>query len=145
MLFGKRKKYHEEVVNTLFLIMPTINARDLKLFRVLLKFQIDTLYRSSAPPHMAAFSLAAFWYPEIMKNVQSGDVSFLRYLGPHTTGWLGACAKYIVEETSFLNERDSLELQKEISNWYNVPLPQDPRYSIGDLIDEHVRMKKLMP
>jgi hypothetical protein len=55
MLFGKRKKYHDDVVESLFSIMPTINSRDLQLFRVLMKFQIDGLYQNSAPPKMAAF------------------------------------------------------------------------------------------
>ena len=143
MLFGKRKKYHTEVVDALFSITPTINSRDLHLFRVLMKFQIDELYKNSAPPRMAAFSLAVFWYPEIIKNLKTGDTSLLKYIAPYV-GWLGACAKYVLDETNFLNSSDSEELRQIMATWDDIPFPLDPRHSIGDLIDEHVKMKNLV-
>jgi hypothetical protein len=143
MLFGKRKKYHNEVANALFEIMPTINSRDLDLFRVLMKFQIDLLYKDSAPPQMAAFSLAVFWYPEIVTNLKNGDASIFKYLGPYA-GWLGACAKCVLEETSFLDLNDSEELRQRMATWYDIPFPLDQRHSIGGIIDEHVKMKNLM-
>jgi len=143
MLFGKRKKYHNEVANALFEIMPTINSRDLDLFRVLMKFQIDLLYKDSAPPQMAAFSLAVFWYPEIVTNLKNGDASIFKYLGPYA-GWLGACAKYVLEETSFLDLNDSEELRQRMATWYDIPFPLDQGQSIRGIIDEHVKMKNLM-
>ena len=108
-----------------------------------MKFQIDLLYKDSAPPQMAAFSLAVFWYPEIVTNLKNGDASIFKYLGPYA-GWLGACAKYVLEETSFLDLNDSEELRQRMATWYDIPFPLDQGQSIRGIIDEHVKMKNLM-
>ena len=143
MIFGKRKKYHVEVVDTLFSIMPTINSGDLTLFGILMKFQIDELYKSSAPSKLAAFSLAAFFYPEVTKHAQNNNKDFFKYFCAYT-GWLGACAKHVLDETNLLSPSDAKELRLCLSNAYKLPFPPKPEYTIGDLIDEHVKMKALV-
>ena len=108
-----------------------------------MKFQIDELYNSSAPSKLAAFSLAAFFYPEVMRHAENNNKDFFKYFSAYT-GWLGACAKHILDETDLLSPSDAEELRLCLSNTYKLPFPLQPEYTLGDLIDEHIKMKALI-
>ena len=70
-------------------------------------------------------------------------MEFFKYFGPYT-GWLGACAKFVLYETDFLNPTDAAELELCFLNTGKLPFPLNAEYRLSDLIDEHIRMKGLI-
>lgn len=138
-MFGRKKKlFRDEVVNLMFMWVPTIAERELHLFGVLMEKQINILYAKNIPSHEVALTIGGMYFTEVVRCAKAGDVEYFKYMEPYSA-WLGACADHVLNKTDWLTDEFRSEVEHSLEEAKSLFLPMQKELTLSEQIDVEKR------
>lgn len=131
---GNKKAFRTEVINLMFIWVPAIEERDLKLFGVLMKHHLDGLYAAKTAPHEAALTIGGLFFLQVVQSAKAEDQAYFKYMTPYV-GWLGACAEHVLNNTDFLTDEIRPEVERALLEAQSLYLPSQEERTLGEEIE----------
>jgi hypothetical protein len=136
---GKKKKFRTEALQQMFIWVPTLKERDLNLFGVLMKHQFDSLYDEGMTSGQAALTVGGLQFIQVVASAERADTKYFKYMTTYS-GWLGACADHVLNNTDFLSDRSRETVNFALEKAKALYLPSNPEVTLGQLIENQKLM-----